>query len=162
MNIHHLTIKKVINGGYGLARLEDGRAVMVRQALPVETVDIRITEEKGSYLQGVATKIHTPHPQRTVPPCPYYGDCGGCDLQHCDYPGQLGLKKAIITDLLERHPAPGPQAGRRAARRTAALPPALRLPAAYPSAGRCRRQTRLQALPLPRDRSRRQVPGGGR
>jgi 23S rRNA (uracil1939-C5)-methyltransferase len=106
MNIHHLTIKKAINGGYGLARLEDGRAVMVRQALPDETVDIRITEEKGSYLQGVATKIHTPHPQRTVPPCPYYGTCGGCDLQHCDYPGQLGLKKAIIADLLERHPAP--------------------------------------------------------
>jgi 23S rRNA (uracil1939-C5)-methyltransferase len=134
MNIHHITIKKVINGGYGLARLEDGRAVMVRQALPGETVDIRVSEEKGSYLHGIATTIHTAHPLRTAPPCPYYGACGGCDLQHCDYPGQLDLKKAIIADLLERQPA-------RVLRQAAEL---LEEPSPSPLAFAYRQRIRLQ------------------
>jgi 23S rRNA (uracil1939-C5)-methyltransferase len=106
MNIHLLTINKVINGGYGLTRLADGRAVMIRQVLPGETVDIRITEESKSYLQGEATCLHSRHAARIQPPCPYYGACGGCDLQHCDYPWQLVLKKAIIADLLERQASP--------------------------------------------------------
>lgn len=106
MNIHHLAISKVINGGYGLGRLDDGRAAMVRLALPGETVDFRIEREGKSLVEGVAVRVHTPHPRRVEPPCPYYGACGGCDLQHGDYPCQLALKKAIIGDLLERHPEP--------------------------------------------------------
>lgn len=106
MNINPLTIKKLINGGYGLARLEDGRSALVQRALPGECVDIRVTDEKKSYIQGTATRIHTSHPARITPACPYYGDCGGCDLQHCDYAGQLTLKKEIIADLLLRHGSP--------------------------------------------------------
>ncbi len=106
MNINPITIKKIINGGFGLARLADGRAILVQRALPGETVDIRISGEKKSYLQGVATRIHSGHPGRIHPECPYYGDCGGCDLQHCDYATQLTVKKAIIADLLQRHPSP--------------------------------------------------------
>jgi len=106
MNIHDLTINKLINGGYGLGRLDDGRAAMVRLALPGETVDVRIERQTKSLVEGVAVGIHAPHPRRIEPLCPYYGDCGGCDLQHGDYPCQLELKKAIITDLLQRHPEP--------------------------------------------------------
>ncbi len=106
MNINPLTIKKIINGGLGLARLADGRVILVQRALPGESVDIRISDEKKSYLQGIATRVHTGHPGRIVPECPYYDDCGGCDLQHCDYATQLTLKKAIIDDLLQRHPSP--------------------------------------------------------
>lgn len=106
MNIHDLAINKVINGGYGLGRLDDGRAAMIRLALPGETVDVRIEREAKSLVEGVAVAIHAPHPRRVKPPCPYYGDCGGCDLQHGDYPCQLELKRAIITDLLQRHPEP--------------------------------------------------------
>lgn len=105
MNIHPVTIEKLIHGGYGLARLEDGRAVLIQRALPGEKVEIRITEEKKSYLQGIATAIHTAHPGRIAADCPYYGDCGGCNLQHCEYPTQLTLKKAIVADLLARHSA---------------------------------------------------------
>ncbi len=105
MNIKPVTINKLVNGGYGLGRLEDGRTVLVQRALPGESVDIRITEDRKSYVQGHATAIRTSHASRIAPDCPYYGECGGCDLQHCDYPTQLSLKKAIITDLLERHSA---------------------------------------------------------
>lgn len=107
MNINPVTIKKLVNGGYGLGRLEDGRTALVQRALPGESVDVHILENKKSYIQGNATSIHIRHPDRVSPDCPYYGDCGGCDLQHCSYPGQLALKKTIIEDLLERHPSVG-------------------------------------------------------
>lgn len=106
MNIHQLTIIKAVNGGYGLGRMDDGRAVMVRQALPGETVDVRVEQETPSYVEGIATRIHTSHPGRIEPPCPYYGRCGGCDLQHGDYPSQLAVKREIIGDLLQRHAGP--------------------------------------------------------
>jgi 23S rRNA (uracil1939-C5)-methyltransferase len=105
MNINPVSIKKLVNGGYGLGRLQDGRAVLVQRALPGECVDIRILDDKKSYIQGIATTVHTSHAGRIIPDCPYYGDCGGCDLQHCDYATQLIMKKAIIADLLERHPS---------------------------------------------------------
>ncbi|MBB5348492.1 class I SAM-dependent RNA methyltransferase [Desulfoprunum benzoelyticum] len=134
MNIHDLTINKLINGGYGLGRLDDGRAAMVRLALPGETVDVRIERQTKSLVEGVAVRVHAPHPRRIEPPCPYYGDCGGCDLQHGDYPCQLELKKAIISDLLQRHPEP-------AVRRATAI---LAEPLPSPLAFGYRQRIRLQ------------------
>ena len=145
MNIHHLAISKVINGGYGLGRLDDGRAALVRLALPGETVDVRIEREAKSLIEGVAVRVHTPHPRRVEPPCPYYGACGGCDLQHGDYPCQLGIKKAVISDLLARHPEP-------AVRRTASV---LAEPLPSPREFGYRQRIRLQIDPQGRPGFRR-------
>jgi 23S rRNA (uracil1939-C5)-methyltransferase len=79
---------------------------MIRHALPGETVDVRVERETPSYVEGIATRVHAPHPGRIEPPCPYYGRCGGCDLQHGDYPSQLAVKREIIGDLLQRHAEP--------------------------------------------------------
>jgi tRNA/tmRNA/rRNA uracil-C5-methylase (TrmA/RlmC/RlmD family) len=31
------------------------------------------------------------------PPCPVYGMCGGCHLQHAGYQAQLSLTREILT-----------------------------------------------------------------
>lgn len=36
------------------------------------------------------------------PPCPHFGECGGCRMQMMSYEGQLKLKQDIISQLLER------------------------------------------------------------
>jgi 23S rRNA (uracil1939-C5)-methyltransferase len=99
-----LNIEKIVNGGYGLARRENGQIVLLRHVLPGETVKARILQEKKGFAEAAATEIRAASSHRVPPPCPKYGTCGGCDLQHCDYEQQLQIKKEIIADLLRRAP----------------------------------------------------------
>ena len=99
-----VVVDKVINGGVGLARLADGRIALVSKALPGEHVRLAIRQDKGQYLHAEIAAVEVGHPSRIDPPCPWYGACGGCNLQHASYALQLELKSAIITDLMQRQP----------------------------------------------------------
>ena len=54
-----LTIEKSIYGGAGLARA-DGKAIFVPFALPGETVDAQITNDRGSYAEAELIDILEP------------------------------------------------------------------------------------------------------
>jgi len=93
---------KFVYGGDALARLPDGRAVFIPNALPDEEILIRIVEEKERYARGEIIEIVTPSPLRIQPCCPHFGDCGGCHYQHISYEEQLKIKKSIFIDQLVR------------------------------------------------------------
>lgn len=97
-----ITIKKLVNGGYGLGHLGSGEVVLVRHALPGETALVKITASRKGLLFGEVEQLLSSHPERIPPPCPYYRRCGGCDLQHLSYPSQLVLKKELLSELLQR------------------------------------------------------------
>src|SRR5438067_12478202 len=46
------------------------------------------------------TEIHQPSPLRIQAPCPVFGTCGGCQLQHMQYEAQLEWKRDIVRQLL--------------------------------------------------------------
>lgn len=46
-------------------------------------------------------------PQRTQPRCRHFGPCGGCSLQHLDYPAQARWRLASVQSLLEKELGPG-------------------------------------------------------
>lgn len=94
------TITKFVNGGYGFTHDNDGTALFARFGLPGERVTIDVTERKKKASFGHVVKVDKPHPNRITPPCPYYGRCGGCDLQHVSYDHQCELKQRIITELI--------------------------------------------------------------
>ena len=110
MNSNIVTIKKVVNGGYGFSQLGNGKVVLVERGLPGEVVEIKISHAQRSMEYASIGKIIEPNPSRMNPPCPYYPACGGCDLQHASYDYQLVLKQQILEDLLSRSQTPALEA----------------------------------------------------
>ncbi len=96
-----LNIEKLVYGGYGLAR-QGNRVFLVRYAAPRELVDAEILEEKRDYTYAQVREVILPSPQRRSPVCPYYGVCGGCHLQHMEYPAQVESKEEILLETLRR------------------------------------------------------------
>ena len=97
-----LKIDRPASGGQFIARHE-GMVVMVKgHVLPGETVEVAVENEKKDYLAAYAVKILEPSPQRIIPPCEYYGICGGCSFQHVPYDIQVRLKEDILRDCLKR------------------------------------------------------------
>ena len=77
-----LRIEKMVQGGEGLARLEDGRVCFVAGALPGEICKVRLTFQKKDFTKGRVVEVIESSPDRVKPLCPLYGKCGGCSLQH--------------------------------------------------------------------------------
>lgn len=96
-----LRIEKPIYGGAGLARHE-GKAIFVPFTLPGELVEARVTRDHGSYADAEFETVREASPHRTQPPCPYFGECGGCHYQHANYPYQLEIKLQILRETLGR------------------------------------------------------------
>ena len=96
-----LTIQDIAFGGEGVGRLEDF-VVFVPFVLVGEVVEVEITELKKRFARARLVRVIKPSPERVQPLCRYFGDCGGCQYQHIDYPAQLRLKHKQITDLFER------------------------------------------------------------
>ena len=91
----------VAHGGHCVARLE-GQVVFVRHTLPGERVRIRVTERSKRYLRADAVEVIEPAPDRVAAPCPYAGDCGGCDFQHVSPAGQRRLLTSVVREQLDR------------------------------------------------------------
>jgi len=77
-----LRIEKMVQGGEGMARLEDGRVCFVAGALPGELCKVGLTFQKKDFTKGRVVEVIEPSPDRVKPLCPLYGKCGGCSLQH--------------------------------------------------------------------------------
>jgi len=60
-------ITKLVHGGQGLAELPDGKKVFVWNALPGETVNIRVIKKKRSYAEAIAEEIVEHSEERTLP-----------------------------------------------------------------------------------------------
>ena len=80
----------------------DGFTVFVPGALPGETVTAKITLLKKSYALGKLLSIGQESPFRMVPECPVYEHCGGCQLSHLTYEGQLDMKYRRVKDVIKR------------------------------------------------------------
>src|SRR4026209_2571455 len=88
-------------GGEGVGRA-DGYVVFVPGGLPSDRLRVRLVQVRSRFGRGVIDAIEEASRQRVAAPCPYFGRCGGCRLQHVAYPAQLAYKTKQVADALER------------------------------------------------------------
>ena len=89
------------HGGAAVAR-EDGKVWLVNYALPGEVVEAEPRGRQGGVAVAAATRVIEPSPHRVAAPCPYFGQCGGCQLQHAAYAHQLELKRQVVEEAWSR------------------------------------------------------------
>jgi 23S rRNA (uracil1939-C5)-methyltransferase len=94
-------IEKLAFGGEGILRYR-GFVIFVPFTCPEDVVTCRIVEMKKSFGKGELVSIQKSSPYRISPSCPYFGTCGGCQLQHLNDQEQLIYKKNSVVDALKR------------------------------------------------------------
>lgn len=94
-------IDGITHKGEGVGRI-NGKATFIPLAIPGETVDIEIIQERSKYIRGNLKQVLDPSPDRVEPECPHFSTCGGCHFQHVSYERQLALKRQIVQDNLQR------------------------------------------------------------
>lgn len=98
---HIITIIGMNHDGEGVGRAE-GYTLFVAGALPGEKVRVKILHTKKQYGYAKLLDVLEASPDRIAAPCPIYDQCGGCQLQHMSYAGQLAWKRQRVVDALER------------------------------------------------------------
>ena len=118
-----LEIDRLSHEGRGIGQHDD-RTAFIQGALPGETVSAEIRRRRRRQEEGQAIEVTGGRSaDRVDPPCPHFGICGGCSLQHMDTAAQVRHKADTLAELLmhvggvspDRWLAPltGPTAGYR-------------------------------------------------
>ncbi|MDZ4789193.1 MAG: hypothetical protein SH807_09660 [Blastochloris sp.] len=94
-------VQDIAFGGEAVVRL-DGMAVFIPFAAMGETIRFELVELKKKFGRGKLLEVLVPSPERRAAPCPYFGDCGGCQYQHVTYAEQLRVKTKQLSDTLKR------------------------------------------------------------
>ena len=97
-----LEIESIAAGGDGVAREPSGRVVFVPRTAPGDRVRVRVEEERSRWARARLDALLEPGPDRAPAPCPYYPECGGCQLQHLDGAGRRAALGQVVRDALER------------------------------------------------------------
>jgi len=101
--LHTVIIDKLVAGGDGIARLEDGRVIFVPDVIAGETVQVQVVETKKDFARAEVVAIDSPAPSRTEAPCSFVArGCGGCNWQHIDHALQHRMKSDIVVEAFAR------------------------------------------------------------
>ncbi|NPB05685.1 MAG: class I SAM-dependent RNA methyltransferase [Aquificae bacterium] len=145
-----LKIDKLVAGGKGLGRYQN-KVYFVKYAAPSEIVRVEVIKEKRDYAEGRLLEVLIPSSARVEPLCPYFGVCGGCQLQHIAYEEQVRQKVEIFKEQLQR------------VGKIRELPPVEAVPSPQPYGYRVRAQFHVEAgrLGFVEDETLRELKGRG-
>ena len=106
-NIITVVIEDMGIHGEGIGKVQDmsekmGFTFFIKDAVIGDVVEAKIMKVKKQYAYAKLIKIIMPSPQRTEPKCPFYKQCGGCQIQALSYSSQLLLKTDIVRNNLMR------------------------------------------------------------
>ncbi|MGJ8694888.1 MAG: class I SAM-dependent RNA methyltransferase [Verrucomicrobiaceae bacterium] len=94
-----LEIVSLSNLGAGIAKPGEW-VVFVPFTLPGEKVRARVWRNDSNCSHADLVEVVEPSPDRVVPQCALFANCGGCQYQHLSYDKQLEWKTRQVAELL--------------------------------------------------------------
>jgi 23S rRNA (uracil1939-C5)-methyltransferase len=91
----------LLANGQAVGRI-GGLVIFVTGPLPNERARVRVTQVKPKYAVGEVVSYEYQSEMRVPPFCGVFGVCGGCQVQHLNYPAQLAWKEQIVRNALRR------------------------------------------------------------
>ena len=76
--------------------------MLVSNAIPGETVAVKVNNYKNDFAFASVEKVLLPSPDRVEPICPVFSECSGCHNQHITYSRQVSIKQEILSDCFKR------------------------------------------------------------
>ncbi len=107
--MEEVIIEKLVHGGQGLGTLADGRKVFVWNALPGETVQVRVIKTKKSYAEGIAEVVVKPSAERATPSEENY--LATSPWQMMTYAAENKYKRQIVEELFAHEKVELPSVG---------------------------------------------------
>lgn len=95
------TVIDMASDGRGIVR-HDNLVTFIPFTAQGDHIQYQITERKKNYSSGSLLQVLKPSPERITPLCPYFGTCGGCQLQHIQYTKQLEHKRKWVENALRK------------------------------------------------------------
>lgn len=92
-------IEKLDHFGRGITNINN-KICFVENALPNEIVNIEILKETKKYFLAKTTDFIESSPNRIIEPCPFYNECGGCNLEHLSFSKENEFKRRKVQELL--------------------------------------------------------------
>ena len=105
MNQEAIDILSLDAEGRGVGHLVNpdktpGKVIFVEGALPGERVHFTLLRRKKNWETARMTVLLRPSALRVEPPCPHFGVCGGCAMQHLEPGAQVAVKQRVLEDNL--------------------------------------------------------------
>ena len=94
-------IYRLDNFGRGISYY-NSKIIFVDGALDGENIEGKVKEIKMNTFEAETVRVIDSSPDRTMPRCPYYKDCGGCNIMHMTYNKQLQFKEEKVRSLLKK------------------------------------------------------------
>ncbi len=94
-----LNITGMSSEGRGIAE-HNGKKVFVLGALPGETVIAQVYKQHSRYMEAKTNSVLKASEKRVEPICEYFGECGGCQMQHMSVSDQINHKQTELQKML--------------------------------------------------------------
>ena len=96
-------VKRIDFPNKAIVDVGEGQSVTVKNLLPGQKVDIRITKKRHGQMEGRLINLIERSDKEIPSPCPYNDICGGCIYQTLPYEEELKIKEAMVQKILGSH-----------------------------------------------------------
>lgn len=95
-------IERLDHQGRGITYI-NGKIAFVKDTLPGEEIELKIIKENSKLIEAEPTSFLKESQLRVKELCPYYKECGGCNLLHMSYEEQIKYKQSKIVDIMKKY-----------------------------------------------------------